>query len=118
MLCCYKLCSDVVKTEKLKPRETMEIKYLAIALIIFLIIYLRIMYTKGLVDDWNHYLNIYLHSNYYYEEAEFIGINYFLEYKLKLGKYWWRFDCWTIDSMVDDKMLIRDVNIIKQTHIK
>lgn len=96
----------------------MEIKYLAIGLIVFLILFIRIYYTKGLIDDWNYYLNNYLHSHYFYEEAEFIGINYFLEYKLKLWKYWWRFDCWTIDSMVDDKILIKDVNIIKQTDNK
>ena len=73
---------------------------------------------KGLIDDWNYWLDVYLNSMYYYNKSAFIGVDYFKKYKLKLWKYWWRLDCWTIPYMVDDYILIKDVEIVKQTYFK
>lgn len=72
--------------------------------------FLRVMYIKGLVDDWNNSLMIYIkycfnNPNAYRE----LTLEELLKYELKLVNWWYRLDCWLIIDIIEDKDMIRKI---------
>lgn len=86
-----------------------------ITLNLLLAIFLRVTYIRGLIDDWNNNLNIYLRkletTPIYYRER---SVEYVQSRFLNPWYYWYRLDCWTIERIIVDDYLIKDVKNVAQ----
>jgi hypothetical protein len=80
----------------------------AITFILISTIMLRVLYINALVDDWNHYLAIYIASRRDRDGCNVI--KYMERKKLKPWKYYHRIDVWTIKKVINDPFLLTDVH--------
>ncbi len=81
--------------------------------------FLRVMYTKGLVDDWNNSLMIYI--EYCFDNPESykeLTLQELLKYELKTVNWWYRLDCWTINDIIEDKDIIRKITWNRSNYLE
>lgn len=80
-----------------------------ITLLLILLILLRFFYIKGIVDDWNESLDMYIYYRLKFFNDDKLRYEYMLSKRLRIKDLVFKFKYWKLDSFVNDPFLTYSV---------
>lgn len=87
-----------------------DIIYFVISMVVFMFSLYRQTFIKGLADDWNAELTIYIQKLNNNPAVLPQTIAWMEKYKINKWHYYFRLDVWSIKKIINDPFLIQEIH--------